>query len=153
MTTITGTSGNDTLNGTSAHDEINALAGDDILTGFAANDLLTGGAGDDIFKYNHYTDSGPLAGINRDVITDFTSGEDIIDVRGIADMSGESGPLNDNFHWTTGSSFDGTAGSLYSVQIGDHAYVRGDVNGDGTIDFAIQVLNHAALTASDFLLS
>ncbi len=47
MTTITGTSSNDTLNGTSGPDTILGLEGNDLLTGAEDADMLAGGAGDD----------------------------------------------------------------------------------------------------------
>jgi Ca2+-binding RTX toxin-like protein len=47
MTTITGTSSNDTLNGTSAQDTILGLEGNDLITGAEEADMLSGGAGDD----------------------------------------------------------------------------------------------------------
>lgn len=47
MTTITGTSANDTLTGTASADQISGLAGNDTLIGNDGNDLLSGGAGAD----------------------------------------------------------------------------------------------------------
>jgi Ca2+-binding RTX toxin-like protein len=47
MTTITGTSGNDTLSGDAADDEIQGLGGNDLLQGQAGNDLLLGDVGQD----------------------------------------------------------------------------------------------------------
>ncbi len=73
--------GNDIITGDSEDNNISALGGDDLvdglggndtLNGDAGNDTLTGGAGNDVF----------VAGVGEgaDVITDFTSGEDVIDL-------------------------------------------------------------------------
>lgn len=48
MSTINGTSGNDTLKGTSVSDFIYGLEGNDILWGYDGNDWLNGGLGADI---------------------------------------------------------------------------------------------------------
>ena len=55
MTTINGTSGNDTLNGGTGNDTLNGLAGNDILSGRAGNDTLDGGAGSDTASYSTAT--------------------------------------------------------------------------------------------------
>jgi Ca2+-binding RTX toxin-like protein len=49
MTTIFGTSGNDTLTGSSGNDSIYGQAGDDTLTGGLGNDTLQGGLGSDTY--------------------------------------------------------------------------------------------------------
>ena len=52
MTTIFGTSANDTLTGTSGSDTILGQAGDDTLTGGLGNDTLQGGLGSDTYVFN-----------------------------------------------------------------------------------------------------
>ncbi len=47
MSTINGTSDDDTLSGTDGDDTINGLGGNDILNGGAGDDILRGGEGDD----------------------------------------------------------------------------------------------------------
>jgi Ca2+-binding RTX toxin-like protein len=59
-----GTSGNDTLTGS---------AWNDTLAGGAGNDTLTGNAGSDTFVFR--------AGLGQDTVTDFTPGQDVLDVR------------------------------------------------------------------------
>ena len=51
--------------------------GDDVLTGGLGGDTLTGGAGSDVFVYTSPTQSVD-ASPNRDTITDFASGTDIL---------------------------------------------------------------------------
>ncbi len=67
---VEGTAGNDRLIGTAAADLIVGLGG--------AYDRLTGGAGGDIFRFSE--SSNGLR--DRDVVTDFTVGEDLLDLDG-----------------------------------------------------------------------
>ena len=67
-----GTAGNDILQGHDGADQIVAGAGDDILRDGAGSDVMTGGAGSDVFMLS-------LDGA-VDTITDFTVGEDSIDL-------------------------------------------------------------------------
>ena len=53
--------------------------GNETLDGGVGDDTLTGGAGNDTFKFD-------LAG-GTDVVTDFTAGEDLIDLREIAGIT------------------------------------------------------------------
>lgn len=80
-----GTENNDELVGGNTNDVLNGLSGDDTLLGQAGNDIfiggigadtLTGGLGQDIFVYNTEQDAG-------DIITDFTPGDDTIDLSGL----------------------------------------------------------------------
>ena len=71
-----GYDGDDILVGGQGQDQLFGGNGDDILSGDVGGDWLTGGAGADSFIF------GPAHG--RDVITDFTPGEDQIDLRGLA---------------------------------------------------------------------
>ena len=54
---------------------VNGTAGDDVLHATAANDVITGGAGADQFVF------APEAKSSSDTITDFTPGQDHIDLR------------------------------------------------------------------------
>lgn len=78
---IYGQVGNDQLFGDQGNDTINGGVGNDILHGGAGADILTGGAGADTFDFNLLTDSNAAA---HDTITDFTHGEDIIDLVDLA---------------------------------------------------------------------
>lgn len=97
MSNIGGTTGNDSLSGSSSNDVISGGAGndtllggngDDLLLGEAGNDrlvgganadTLTGGSGADLFVLERQR-SYPY---NNDLVTDFTQGEDKVDVSGL----------------------------------------------------------------------
>ncbi|WP_439153793.1 calcium-binding protein [Yoonia sp.] len=69
---LVGTAGNDILQGHDGADQINAGAGDDVIRDGAGSDAMTGGAGADVFLLS-------ADGIT-DTITDFTLGQDRIDL-------------------------------------------------------------------------
>jgi hypothetical protein len=80
-----------TINGTAGRDTLVGTPGDDILIGGAGADTLAGGAGADIFAYQAMRDAG-------DVITDFTPGEDRIDLGALLASIG----VNPSQAWTLG---------------------------------------------------
>lgn len=61
------------INGTPRRDVLVGTDGNDIITGFGSPDNITGGAGNDIFVYRALRD-------RRDIITDFESGSDLVDL-------------------------------------------------------------------------
>lgn len=69
---LAGTAGADIIQGHDGADNLQAGAGDDILRDGAGSDTMTGGAGADVFVLT--------ADDMADTITDFTLGEDIIDL-------------------------------------------------------------------------
>ncbi len=77
---LQGLGGNDRLNGGGGSDLLVGGAGDDILFGGAGNDSLTGGTGSDRFTYSLVTDSQSTPEIAPDIIEDFETGTDKIDI-------------------------------------------------------------------------
>lgn len=75
--TLYGDWGNDTLQGLAGNDELAGSVGDDLIVGGAGSDRLTGGSGADTFRYDSVSDSYVGA---ADLITDFTTGRDVLDV-------------------------------------------------------------------------
>ncbi|AMW35851.1 hypothetical protein HEQ62_10535 [Haematospirillum jordaniae] len=108
--TLTGDEGHDVLTGGAGHDELTGGDGDDTLTGGADGDRLTGGAGADRFVYT------TAAETRGDVITDFTVGEDRIDLSAVGDfVFSVEGPR---------------ARSLWTARDENGLHLRGDTDGD-----------------------
>lgn len=147
-----GSAFNDSLRGDHGANLLNGLAGNDVLFGRDGNDTLIGGngadrliggGGADTFVFQTTAQSAPAA---RDVIDDFASGIDRMDLRSIDANSNAVG--DQPFLFIGSSAFHGKAGEL-NFRSG---IVSGDVNGDGLADFQIKVMNLSALSGSDFLL-
>jgi hypothetical protein len=158
--TLSGGAGNDSLWGGSGQDRLDGGAGNDNLKGEAGNDRITGGlgrdkmwggAGKDVFDFNSVKES--KVGAQRDIIYDFKSGQDRIDLRDIDANTRFKG--NQKFAWTgseapflspkDGSAFlkagfTGKAGELRY----ENGLLMGDVNGDGRADFQIKVVGKFA---------
>lgn len=100
---VDGGRGDDTLLGGSGEDYLNGGQGDDILLGGKGDDTMTGGTGNDAFVYR--------AGDGDDVITDFTPGEDTIQMGG-DDTSGYEISYNPE----TGNSTITYAGGTITVE-------------------------------------
>ena len=77
---IYGGGASDGLYGEAGSDTLYGGAGDDRLSGGTNNDTLTGGAGADTYLFE--TENG------HDTITDFTNGEDLIDLREFTQITG-----------------------------------------------------------------
>ncbi|MGD9812606.1 MAG: calcium-binding protein, partial [Sphingobium sp.] len=141
-----GDNGNDYLNGGNGNDVLDGGAGDDLIEGGAGQDTMTGGAGADTFRFR----SGDASAKAPDIITDFTSGEDMIELVLIDAKSATK--YADHFTFIGNQNFHKVAGELHYTVVNGNAIVEGDTNGDGIADFAIQVNNVTSLKASDFTL-
>lgn len=158
---MTGTSSADRLIGDSHDNILNGKGGNDVLSGGAGDDTLSGGTGRDIMTggadNDHFAFTSPSAagyGSSRDVITDFTQGEDKIDLSSI----------DANARWSGDQAFSFVAkdNALFTHHTGEIAWhtdtahnqtvVQGDMNGDGVTDFEIQLTGIVHLTAADFVL-
>lgn len=113
------------LNGSNTPNTLIGGAFDEIITGGGGFDNLTGGAGRDTFRYIAATDS---QGAFADFITDFTSGQDLLDFRSLGSN------IVVNF-----------------VQSGGATHVFIDVDANGTNDMQIRLTGVTALTPNDFL--
>ena len=81
---------NDFLAGNSGANIINGFSGNDTIRGGLGNDTLTGGAGLDIFQFL----TAPNTNANRDVITDFNTADDTIQVdNAVYTLIGANGAL------------------------------------------------------------
>ncbi|WP_050532390.1 M10 family metallopeptidase [Pseudaestuariivita atlantica] len=142
-------------------DRLYGRAGDDMLFGEAGADAFYGGLGADImtagddagrrdrFIYFNAAESGVGAG-NRDVITDFVSGEDRIELSRI-DADTTQG-FKQAFTFVGSAAFSGTAGELRYEQSGGATIVQADRDGDGAADFEIELTGTMTLQATDFLI-
>ena len=139
-----------TLKGGGGNDTLVGGAGNDTLIGGTGIDTLTGGGGVDTFVFA-FGDSSAASG-KHDLITDFTSGTDKIDLTGIDAITSTPGII-DAFNFLGTSAFDGKAGELdylFNSVLGN-TVVQGDTNGDKVADFAIDLSGNIALTLSDLL--
>jgi Ca2+-binding RTX toxin-like protein len=146
--------------GSNFDDVLIGNSGSNVLTGGGGHDLLTGGGGDDRFVFSHLSDSPTVPlGVgfynSLDRITDFTPGQDHIDLRGLVNDTADHAPLS------FAGNFTGEAGQVVSSFVSDHTsegtgfIVAADLNGDRAPDFEIFVNTtepHVLLNASDFLL-
>ena len=110
--TLDGGDGNDTLTGGAGTDWLIGAAGDDVLIGGGGNDLLVGGVGVDTFRFTSRADSFVSAGVADDVIDDFQTGVDRIDLIAL-NMTSVSITASGEFNIVSGS----TAAGLFSVRV------------------------------------
>jgi Ca2+-binding RTX toxin-like protein len=151
--TLSGDDGNDILVGGGDDDILIGGVGndrllggrhDDILDGGSGKDVMTGGAGADVFDFNDASES-PVDFASADIITDFTPGEDLIDLSDVA-----AGVLTFS---ATGSYVAGVPGvKLASFSSDTMVYV--DVDGNGVTDMRIILsgVEASSLSANDFVL-
>ena len=83
---ITGSTGADSLSGGSGNDSITAGSGIDSITGGAGIDSITSGDGNDILTFAT-TDIDTTAGAVTDIIADFTTATDTIELGGSAGVA------------------------------------------------------------------
>ena len=118
---IFGGEGVDTLDGNAGNDRLIGGEGRDTLEGGAGTDTLTGGAGADTFAYH--------AGDGSDTITDFSDGEDKVDLSALEAISG----------------FE----ELSMVQLG--SFVTIDLHGHGGRTIALENVDIEDLDETDFV--
>ncbi len=146
---------NNILTGQSGADALLGGAGNDRLEGGLDTDRLAGGTGADIFVFASLNDSrlGALrsdgAKFLPDIIADFASGTDKIDLSALDAVSGVAG--NQAFSFIGASAFSGQAGQLRFDIHGGRAFIYADVDGNGHADLQIIAVT-PLLQASDFIL-
>jgi Ca2+-binding RTX toxin-like protein len=152
---IRGLAGNDTLIGDQGHGFRGTAPGNDVLIGGLGKDTMTGNEGADTFVLESILETGKTKS-TRDVITDFTRGEDLVDLTAV-----DANVLVDGdqaFSWRGERGFSGAAGELRFVRennpgtANDRTIIEGDVNGDRIADFQIELTGLHRLTEHDFLL-
>ncbi|MCE7798306.1 right-handed parallel beta-helix repeat-containing protein [Sphingobium sufflavum] len=141
---LDGGDGNDMLLGGAGNDILIGGAGNDVLEGGLGSDIMTGGAGNDIFRFR-VAEKGVV-----DIITDFTRGQDKIDLNAIDAKIATT--ANEAFTFIATNAFHNVAGELRYEVANGNATIMGDVDGDGVADFIITARGVTTLTASDFAL-
>jgi len=139
-----GSAGNNILSGLGGNDTIDGRGGNDTILGGAGADLLTGGTGADIFRWLSISDSRRENG-GLDTVTDFQRG-DLLDVSGIDANTRLAG--DQAFAFIGTQAFHRIAGELRF----SGSSIQADVNGDGAIDFEVNLTGIRALQTSDFIL-
>jgi Ca2+-binding RTX toxin-like protein len=144
---ISGNNGVNSLGGGGGNDTLWGYGGNDTLIGGAGKDTLIGGTGNDTFLFAG-GDFGGATTVTADRITDFTGGQDKIDLTQL-DANTLSGG-DQAFSFIGSAAFSGTAGELHYQQIGGNTYISGDTNGDGLADFMIKLDGLHTLVSADF---
>jgi serralysin len=140
---LQGGSGNDNLYGREGSDTLNSGSGNDKLSGQSEADVLIGGKGTDTFVFRNTSDS---QGREKDVIRDFQSGVDRIDLRAIDADASRAG--NQAFLFIDQAAFGLRAGELRFAG----GVLAGDVNGDGVADLEIVLAGVSRLVRTDVYL-
>ena len=124
--------GADTLFGMAGNDTLDGSAGTDSLIGGTGKDIMTGGEGADVFHF--FAGDSKAGGGVRDIIKDFESGVDRLDLSGL--------------HIT---DFEAQV-SYKTIGSGLIVYVDTNDNGFDYSDFAVQLTGVSALLETDFLI-
>jgi len=119
--------GKDTINGSAGDDRIDAGSDLDRLIGGAGADILTGGSERDTFVFSSAAHIGLTAG-RHDVITDFLSGTDLMDLAAVDANTLLAG--DQAFRYVGAAAFSGIAGEL---RLADQV-LTADLNGDRLAD-------------------
>ena len=154
--TINGTEGSDVIYSLSGNDKIYAGSGHDTLQGGNGNDTMSGGNGNDHFVFNTVSESGTSA-TSCDVITDFWTGQDKINLSAIDAFASSS--VNDTFVLKGTAAFnDATHGEVRYQKFdnsgiaNDYTMVWIDNDADTGVEMAIRLTGLYNLSASDFIL-
>jgi serralysin len=140
------------LNGGNGADQLLGGGGSDILIGGGGRDMLEGGEGGDVFRFTAMGDLSGTTVTSADTILDFNRAQgDRIDLSGI-DAVKQTSAVNDAFTWIGSGAFTKVAGQLRYVVTNGVGLVSGDIDGNGTADFAIRIEKAPALTGLDFIL-
>jgi Ca2+-binding RTX toxin-like protein len=139
--TLTGSAFSDSLEGGAGNDNLGGGSGADTLVGGAGTDSLYGGGGADMFVFNATNES--VKGTGRDIIYDFVSGTDKIDLHLIDANTATSGDQ--------AFAFGGATAMAFGVWFAN-GILSGDINGDKVADFEIGLNGGGSMVAGDLIL-
>ena len=125
--------GDDRLEGGTGDDRLSGGRGDDLLIGGKGGDRLRGGEGADVFQWER------AGGRERDVVRDFGTGVDQLDLSALDLTLRDGGP-------------SGRGAELWVVEKDDRVVLRADADGDGERDLTIVLKDPAGFGADDLLL-
>jgi Ca2+-binding RTX toxin-like protein len=152
---LVGGGGNDILIGNDVSNLLQGGVGSDTLGGGFGTDRLQGGADGDIFTFGGPGDSQDYAlrsdgkKLSPDIIGDFLSGSDKIDLSAIDANLGAAG--DQAFTWIGAGAFSGTAGQLRADIVGSQVHIYGDIDGNGRADLHI-IASGSQILVGDFIL-
>jgi hypothetical protein len=167
---IDGDGANDTLGGGHGDDTISGGGGGDYIFGNSGNDkiiadadgrvdYLYGGSGSDTFIFSEFSTNSSY---QYDVVQDFSLGDgdkiDLSAIDAVLYVPGKNtltGSLGDQpFKFIGLSSFSKTPGELRVSSVSGGTLVTGDINGDGYVDFSMQIsgVSPSSVSASYFIL-
>lgn len=152
--TLTGNDAANVLTGLSGDDVIVGAGGNDRIVGGTGRDTMTGGTGTDTFVFAS-TDFASRSSIGADVIVDFTSGDkvDLSAIDALVSASGYGQPGDQAFVFIGQNSFHNHSGRELRYEIsGGNTYVYGNMNGDTTADWCIQLTGVHTMSSADFVL-
>lgn len=127
------------LSGNAGDNLIIGNEADNILTGGAGADRLFGGAGQDTFRFNSIREMS--LGERKDVIQDFTRGEDLIELKAL-----------NGFSLIGEQAFSGLKQLRYETS-GTDLLLLGNNSGNLQADFSIKLIGIGSLNNADLLLS
>ena len=128
---VTGTSAANIIDLGTGNDTVDAGAGDDIVTPGRGADTVTLGAGVDTVVYTSVLDSPASA---PDLVVDFKSGQDLLDLKQVDANVLVAG--DQDFNFIFGNAFSKTAAELRIDA--NTGRLEGDVDGDALADFVVQ---------------
>lgn len=137
--------GDDTITGSSANDFLVGGMGDDVLDGGAGNDMMIGGGDADTFVMS--------AGMGRDIVLDFVSGTDTIDLSafGVAEEDTTVTTADGVTTILGDADGDGTDDVQFTFEVIDGSTViRGDVGIDGSIEARLVLRDVTEIALTDF---
>lgn len=147
----TGGAGSDTLisieniSGSKYNDKLAGDNDDNIISGGAGRDQLTGRGGSDTFAFGSIAESGASTAA-MDVIADFESGIDLIDLSAIdADTASDS---DDAFSGIIGSSASFSAAGQLKLS---GTVLYGNTDDDSEAEFAVKLTGVDALSLADIV--
>ncbi|MGQ0672838.1 MAG: M10 family metallopeptidase C-terminal domain-containing protein [Hyphomicrobium sp.] len=157
---LNGDADNDVLDGGLANDRLDGGDGNDTMIGGLGADTMRGGAGFDTFRFATTQDSFVSTSVVRpinsaDRITDFTRGEDLIDLSAIDAIAALDG--DQSFHLVDRAPVAGVrgqdwSGAIWSVFADGTTTIFASTDADAVAEMQIMLTGKLTLTEGDFLL-